>query len=207
MSASEAEGCGFDPRRVHILKFFLLLMMCGQNRRRAGIYYLLLSAALTAFYPMGRLAAQTPSPTPETVASERAFWRAKMPAGHYIVDIAKVTSVSKHSYVVDGAVLVTDVTIGTEGSELARFYYLEPLTPQPANGVGQGTVNVLKDRAKEAADRVDGVAVWKQVVKNYPTTTHARTIEYRLETLESLNKLFYSIEDCFLQGKGGTFEP
>ena len=130
-----------------------------------------------------------------------------MPAGTYMVDLAKITSLSMHSYVVDGTMRVTDVTIGTQGSELARFYYLEPNTPQPGNGVGQSTVNLLKDKAKDAADRVDEGAAWRQVVKNYPTTTHAKTIEYRLDSLDSLHKLFKSIEDSLLHGKAGSFEP
>ena len=181
-------------------------MMYGQNRRRTGISYLLFLAALTLLPGMGW--AQTSSPTPSaTPESYRPLWVAKMPAGNYIVDLNKVTSISKHSYIVDGTMRVTDVTIGTEGSELARFYYLEPNTPQPANGLGQSTVNLLKDKAKDASERVEGTPIWTQVVKNYPTTTHARTIEYRLDSMESLNKLFQNIEDHFRRGSGGTFEP
>jgi len=37
-------------------------------------------------------------------------------------------------------------------------------------------------------------AVWQKVVKNYPTTTHAHTVEYRLETLDQLNRVQKSLE-------------
>ena len=185
-------------------------MMYGQNRRRTGISYLLFLAALTLLPALEKAEAQTPAaadPTPVPV-SARVFWRAEMPGGDYIVDVARITSLSMHTYVVDGTMLVTDVTIGTQGSELARFYYLEPnLTPQAPNGVGQSTLNLAKDKAKEAADRVDSTDVSNQVVKNYPTTTHAKTIEYRLDSMASLNKLFKSIEDSLLRGKDGRFKP
>jgi hypothetical protein len=46
-----------------------------------------------------------------------------------------------------------------------------------------------------------------KVVKSYPTTTHAHTVEYRLVDRESLNKLFDSIEEAWLNGRAGSFKP
>jgi hypothetical protein len=40
------------------------------------------------------------------------------------------------------------------------------------------------------------------VVKNYPTTTHARTIEYRVASRDSLNKVFTSASNCLRTGRG-----
>ena len=46
-------------------------------------------------------------------------------------------------------------------------------------------------------DRTGQGDVWKKVVKNYPATTHARTVEYRLTSREQLNKIFAGAEDIF----------
>jgi hypothetical protein len=48
---------------------------------------------------------------------------------------------------------------------------------------------------KEGADKT-GQDVWKRVVKNYPTTTHARTVEYRVENLDQLTKIYDGAEQA-----------
>jgi hypothetical protein len=135
------------------------------------------------------------------------LWKADMPAGTYLVSLARITSVSQHEYVVEGAGKVSEVTIDTEGSAIARFYFLEPLVPQAPGGVGQSTINLLQEKAEEAAGRIGGDEIWKKVVKTYPTATHAHTIEYRLSSRDSLNKLFASAERAWMTGKGETFKP
>ena len=49
---------------------------------------------------------------------------------------------------------------------------------------------------RQAAEKT-GQDVWKKVVKNYPTTTHARTVEYRVVKKEDLNKIYESAEEAF----------
>lgn len=151
---------------------------------------------------------QTPAPSPaSTPASARDFWQAEMPAGNYIVRLSVITSVSMHEYIVDGAARVTEVTIGTFGTELARFYFIEPNVPQAPGGVGQSAINLVQEKLQTVTERVNAEDVWKAVAKNYPTTTHARTIEYRLATKESLKKLFESLQTSWLTGRGSVFKP
>jgi len=146
----------------------------------------------------------TPAPTP----LRNGVWRAQMPAGDYIVRLAAITSVSQQEYVVDGNNRVTEVDIATQGSEIARFYYIEPNIPQTPNGIGQSAINEAADKLKEGMSRIPGTDdLWKKVVKNYPTSTHAHTIDYRLESKDTLKKLFDSIQDAWLNTRSGTFKP
>jgi hypothetical protein len=43
------------------------------------------------------------------------------------------------------------------------------------------------------------------VQKDYPLSTHAHTVEYRLETLDDLNRLYGSVKRSWLTGKGARF--
>jgi hypothetical protein len=54
----------------------------------------------------------------------------------------------------------------------------------------------------DAADR-SGTDAWKKVVKSYPATTHARTIEYRVSSKESLTQIFTSAASSQSTGRAG----
>jgi len=142
------------------------------------------------FFVVALLASMVP-------AVQAAFWRCELPGGVYAVSLPTVSSVSTHEYVVDGMARVTELTIGTSGDVVARFYYLEPLVPKSPIGLGQSVIDKVQERAQDVAGRVEGAGVepvWKKVVKNYPTTTHARTVEYRLLNLDDVEKLRKSLE-------------
>ena len=126
------------------------------------------------------LLAQTPAQPPATnpPAAAILLFRAKLPGGTYEVSVRSIVAVTSHEYLVDGIARVTEVNIDTTGSLLARFYFLEPVTPTSPLGIGQATLDKAQELLKQAADKT-GQDVWKKVVKNYPTTTHARTVEYR----------------------------
>ncbi len=117
-----------------------------------------------------------------------------------------IVSVSSHDYVVDNVARVTEVNVDTTGSMVVRFYYLEPVKPATPSGIGQSALDRVQDLAKEAAGRVGVDQVWQKVSKNYPTTTHAHTIEYRLETKDQLTKLFTSVEQAWRLGQPAVFK-
>jgi hypothetical protein len=102
-----------------------------------------------------------------------------------------------HEYIVDGVARVNEVNVDTTGSMTVRFYFLEPVSPNSPMGFGQSTLDKAKELANEALQRVAPEDAWKRVVKNYPTTTHARTVEYRLESREQLDKIFSSADKAF----------
>jgi hypothetical protein len=165
-------------------------------------------ALLVAFgiSQIGSARAQEPSPTP--ASTKRGVWQAELPGGKYIVRLSAITAISMHEYVVDNAARVTEVNIGTAGAEYVRFYYIEPNIPAKApDGIGQSTLNLLQEKAEDASNRVGADDAWKKVVKNYPTTTHAHTIEYRLSSKDALSKLFDSVQHAWLDDHGGTFKP
>ena len=55
--------------------------------------------------------------------------------------------------------------------------------------VARGLSQLLQQGAEAS-----GQDVWQKVVKNYPTTTHAKTIEYRIQDKETLTNLYASAE-------------
>ena len=144
------------------------------------------------------------SSTTASVPNQLPLWRCTLPGGAYQVAIRSIVSISSHEYLVDGAARVTEVNIDTQGTALARFYYLEPVTPKSPVGIGDEITQKGRELLVEAAERT-GQDAWKKVVKSYPTTTHARTVEYRLVTKDQLQALFTSVETSWRTGKGADF--
>ena len=122
-------------------------------------------------------------------SAQAAFWRCELPGGIYLVNLAALASVSTHEYMVDGAARVTEFTVAPNSAVVARFYYLEPLIPKSPVGIGQSVLDKVQQRTEEAAGRAGMEDVWKKVVKNYPLTTHAHTVEYRVDSLDQIKKL------------------
>jgi hypothetical protein len=117
------------------------------------------------------------------------MWRCTLPAGGYAVALRTISSVSTQQYTIDGHTRVTEVDIDTTGCALARFYYIEPNTPN--SPIVSGTIDAAQQLLQQGADAT-GQDVWQKVVKSYPTTTHAKTIEYRIQDVATLTALYNS---------------
>ena len=143
------------------------------------------------------------APAPVTSSRPDALWRCELPGGVYLVALRSIVSISSHEYVVDGLARVTEVNVATASTVEARFYFLEPL-PAGAASTGSGAaLQALQQHAQElSASHPEVDAVWQKVVKNYPTTTHAHTVEYRLNTKADLQSLYESLEQSWTTGKG-----
>ena len=132
------------------------------------------------------------------------FWEANLTGGNYMVALGRISSVSRHKYVLDGAVIVDEVTIDTTGQALARFYFISPIS---VGGTGAAASQVVE----RAAALVDGAAqragsdVHNMVMKKYPLTTHTKTIEYRLLSEAQLGALYQSAKTAWMTGKGRVF--
>ena len=146
----------------------------------------------------------TPGATPDP--SRQPLWKCELPGGTYEVALRNIVSVSNHEYIVDNVARVTEVNVDTTGAMVVRFYYLEPVKPATPSGIGQSALDRAQDLAKEAAGRVGMDPVWQKVAKNYPTTTHAHTIEYRLENKDQLTKLFTSVEQAWRLGQAAQYK-
>ena len=162
---------------------------------------LLLALATPVFAQLPATPAPGPTPSPTGTNTNRPLFRCTLPGGVYEVAIGAIVAVTSHEYVVDGIARVTEVNIDTAGSLLARFYYIEPNAPAAPGGIGAATIEKAQSLMTEAIDRSGQGDVWKKVVKNYPTTTHSRTVEYRLTSKDQLNKIFSSAEEAFRLGK------
>lgn len=132
------------------------------------------------------------------------FWKAVTPMGAFVVAHGAIASVSMHEYIVQGVGRVTEMDIAMTSSAIARFYYIEALTPQSPGGIGQSVVNTAKEKFEEVLSRADSEENLEQVQKTYPATTHAHTIEYRVKDLKSLQKLFQSVQKSWFTGQGET---
>ena len=153
----------------------------------------------------------SPSPTPTGTTTGMAnFWRCELPGGVYLVALRNIQSVSSHEYIVDGAARVTEVTVATASSVEARFYYLEPVganAASPVGGSAMAQVAALQQRVQDLATTHSPVEpVWEKVIKNYPTTTHAHTVEFRLTTKENLAQIEQSLEQAWTTGKGASLK-
>ena len=159
---------------------------------------ILLAASLFVL-PAMAVRAQQASATPTPDPTRMPMWRCDLPGGSYEVAVHSIVSVSTHEYVVDGVARVNELNIDTPGNMAVRFYFLEPLKPGSPVGIGQSTIDKAQEMVEEAAGRVsqDSEPVWEKVVKSYPTTTHAHTIEYRLNSKDDVQKLFTSAEQAF----------
>jgi hypothetical protein len=161
--------------------------------------------------------AQTPAASPTPILSGRVpLWICVTPGGQYEVALRSMVSVSSCEYIVDNVARVHEVNIDTMGNMAVRFYYIEPMTPNSPIGLGQSTINKAQEILQEAASRTGQDEVWKKVMKNYPTTTHSHTIEYRVDSQDDLDKIFKSAEQAFrtatpssylVPGSGVTVAP
>ncbi len=172
---------------------------------RSILFLFLLSSAAFAQTTGGRPAAGTPTPVPAvptTVNPTRTLWTCTLPGGSYQVLVSAILSVSQHEYVVDGAARVTEVNIDTAGQFAVRFYFIEPAVVAGPGGIGAATIGKVQGILGEAAER-SGTDAWKKVAKSYPATTHARTIEYRVSSKESLTQIFTSAANSQATGRAG----
>ena len=136
--------------------------------------------------------------------TRNGYWEANLDGGNYLVALGRISSVSRHKYVLDGSVIVDEVTVDTTGQALVRFYFITPIT---ATGAG-AAVSDAAERARALVDgaaRRNGVDVQDMVGKKYGVTTHTKTIEYRLFSEQQLGSLYQSVKTAWVTGKGRVF--
>ena len=175
----------------------------------------LLALSLTLWalpLPLGaqNASAKTPAASGKTddAPQSNRFWQASIGGGHYMVALERISAISRHKYVLDGAVIVDEVTVDALGQALARFYFITPITAATSgSGVGN-TASRLVDRGQtliEGAAQKAGTDVHQMVIKKFPETTHAHTIEYRVLSEQELTGLYTSIRTAWESGRGRSF--
>ncbi|MBT8036237.1 MAG: hypothetical protein KJO21_01715 [Verrucomicrobiae bacterium] len=154
--------------------------------------------------PTSLLAQNSDNNNSSESSGPRRFWQANVPGGNYIVAIDRISSISKHTYLIDGGLRVTEVVIDTSGNSLVRFYYIIPVSEDSNSNIGSG----LTTRGKELLDKVGqrtGANVNSAVVKQYPATTHSKTVEFRISDEADLNQLYNSASNAWIKGTGRKF--
>jgi len=145
---------------------------------------------------------------PAYAQSQRpVVFKVEVPDGGYQVDLRQVTSVSVHRYLVDGAMQVDELTVDTLGNTVARFYVTGPNEGvQAPRGVGQSLIDQAENKLQDVKKRA-GLLEWmdRAVIKSYPTTTHAHTVEFRFQSREQLMELYQAISESWDKTQAGTF--
>ena len=136
------------------------------------------------------------TPDPNAPGTRVPLWICNTPGGTYEVALRAIVSVSTCEYIVDGVAHVTEVNVDTTGNMAVRFYFIEPVSVNTPGGLGQSAVDKAQEIAQQIADQ-SGQDVWQKVIKNYPTSTHAHTIEYRVDSKDDLMKIYTSAEESF----------
>jgi hypothetical protein len=172
---------------------------------------LLLTVSLHAQSTTGQPTGQTTTgqSTPTDTVTQDGLWDARLKGGNYIVRCNSIIALSKHEYISDGVARVVEVNITLNSAQIVRFYFLEPYKPESGSGtVGAGTQALDKAKAlyEQAAGRISPDLAAPKVVKNYPTSTHAHTIEFVLKDEALLNSLFGSLERSFRTGQGRVWK-
>lgn len=136
------------------------------------------------------------------------FWQANVGGGEYMVALDRISAISRHQYVLDGAVIVDEVTVDALGQALVRFYFLKPVSDALAGNAAGKAVSRVLDRGREVAEGAagkGGIEIQNMVVKKFPDTTHAKQIEYRVQSAEELTGLYNSVRSAWESGRGRKF--
>lgn len=135
------------------------------------------------------------------------FWQASVGGGHYMVALDRISAISRHKYLLDGGIIVDEVTVDALGQALVRFYFLAPVTDATGSAAGNAAGRIV-ERGRELVDKAAGnlgTNVQNMVVKKFPETTHAHCIEYRVMSAEELTGLYNSVRTAWESGKGRKF--
>jgi hypothetical protein len=125
---------------------------------------------------------------------------------------AAIHSISKQEYLTSGF-RVVEINIVTAGNGLLRIYHsrvlrLGELQAAMTDGAAAAGMPSTLQRSpvppgvQQMADRASGVAeamTSSTVMKEYPLATHARTIEYRVQTRSELLDLFDQLQKHWLK--------
>lgn len=171
------------------------------------ILQVLILAVLNAIAGAQTAPITPPAAPPADGSGNPNFWQASFTnGGHYLVKMNQINCASKHEYISDGVARVVEVTIGTDTAVVARFYYFEPVGKDTPLNAGQILLNRAQDTAQQAAARLSPSAARLNVVKNYPTSTHAHTVEFSVQDEATLNSLYGSLMAAINSGRGRTWK-
>ncbi len=171
------------------------------------VFWLLLPIALHAQTAPG----QTPTGQggQQDEVTRDGLWQGQFKGGNYIVRCNSIIALSKHEYISDGVARVVEVNVTLNSAQIVRFYFLEPVKLESGSSMvnaGQAAIDRAKGMVEQAAGRVSPSLTEPKVVKNYPASTHAHTVEFVLKEEAKLISLFGSLERSLRTGQGRTWK-
>ncbi len=137
------------------------------------------------------------------------LWDGRFNGGNYIVRCNSIIALSKHEYISDGVARVVEVNLTLNSAQVVRFYFLEPAKIETGSSLANAGTQALeraKGMVEQAAGRVSPTLTTPKVVKNYPASTHAHTVEFVLKEEARLNAMFQSLERGFRTGQGRVWK-
>ena len=146
--------------------------------------------------------------TQQDTVTQDGLWQGKFKGGNYIVRCNSIIALSKHEYISDGVARVVEVNVTLNSAQIVRFYFLEPYKPDSGSstlGVGTQALEKAKGLFEQAAGRVSPDLATPKVVKNYPASTHAHTVEFVLKDEARITALYGSLERSFRTGQGRSW--
>jgi hypothetical protein len=153
--------------------------------------------------------APTSPTTPQQEETQDGLWQGTLAGGRYVVRANAIIALSKHEYISDGVARVVEVNLTLNSAQVVRFYFLEPVKPETnSTAIATGTQALEKAKGlfEQAAGRVSPTLTQPRVVKNYPTSTHAHTVEFVLKEEARLDSLLQSLERSLRTGRGRTWK-
>ena len=125
-----------------------------------------------------------------------------------LVPLADVEFIGKQNYIVDGNIEVTEVTASMRSKTFLRFYFIKEIEGAAWQRLANEAARVDDLLSKHTGQMNVTPSMQSprnsKVVKNYPVTTHAQTVEYRLQKKEEVEELYTSLRDAFFTYK--TFD-
>ncbi len=117
-----------------------------------------------------------------------------------------LVAVSKQRYMV-GPLVVTEVNIELDSSPVQlRIYHSRALSSQNATALANKKAGVASNFVPQlpmVMDKIDAetkqLTTQQNVYKDYPTTTHARTLEFIVPNLEELEEFFKELHEHFIR--------
>ncbi len=127
----------------------------------------------------------------------------------YYALVEKVVSVSKQAYIA-GPLFVTEVCIELDQSPLqVRIYNARAVPPDKAADAASKKIpyELAKQAAKadilnSAEEKLGEVKTQQKVYKDYPATTHARTLEFVVTDLAELESFYEKFSNDFAKVGG-----
>lgn len=148
------------------------------------------------------------SNNPAVIDGWRGYLSIDYKGGQFVIPYNRIVSVTRHQYMIDGGGKVDEVTVDTSGTVIARYYFLEsPLESNPTNA-GQ-IINNRLNQTKNLLENRTGVDA-DMVIKHYPDTTHAKTVEFRVSDRAHLGSIFQHVTHEWIEmggrGQGQTLK-